>query len=486
MRNQLFIDNEWVDAAGGRTFPTINPATEESITEVALASAADVDRAAQSSARAMRGEWRRLPPERRGELLYRLADLIDAHKDAIAALETRDMGKPLRESYANVARSSRTCRYYAGAVDKLVGDQIPIGLSGLSFTMFEPLGVTAHITPWNYPFANACRSLPAALAAGSTVIIKPASDTPLTTLLLGELCAAAGFPPGAVNILPGSGSETGAVLANHPLVRSITFTGSIPTGKRIAAYAAERLIPTVLELGGKNPQIVFADADFENAIMQTMRGAFTNAGQVCTSVGRVLIERPIYNRYVEALEAKITALTIGDGLDNPDIGPLVSRAHYAEVERYVTIGRDKDGARLVTGGTRAEGFAKGYFWRPTLFHQVDPAMTIAREEIFGPVLAVIPFDTDDAALAIANGLRMGLTSGVFTQDVNRAIRFVRDLEAGMVWVNDWFLSPVQTPHGGVKDSGLGREQGMPALGNYAHIKSVAIRSGPAPDGRART
>lgn len=475
LRTGLFIDNEWSQAEGGRTFATIDPATERTIADVSLAGPGDVDRAVTSSQRALAGAWGRMPPEKRGELLNRLADLIDARKDEIAALETLDMGKPLRESHTNVARSSRTCRYYAGAVDKMLGESIPVGRDAFSFTVREPLGVTAHITPWNYPFANACRSLPAALAAGSTAILKPASDTPLTTILLGELCAEAGFPPGVVNVVPGSGSVTGVALASHPGVRGITFTGSVSTGRRIAAFAAERIVPTVLELGGKNPQVIFADADFDAAVAQTMRGALTNAGQVCTSISRVVVERPIHARYVEALATRMAALTIGKGTDNPDIGPLVSKAHYDEVARYVAIGRDKDGARLVTGGGRPEGFDRGWFWRPTLFDQVDANMAIAREEIFGPVLVVIPFDTEAQALTIANGLALGLTSGVFTRDVSRALRFARDLQAGMVWINDWFLSPVQTPHGGIKESGLGREQGMLALANYTQIKSIGAR-----------
>jgi aldehyde dehydrogenase (NAD+) len=475
IRNRLFIDNAWCDAAGGATFDTIDPATEEVITPVALAGADDVDRAVRSAERALDGEWGRMMPEQRAALLDRLADVIDARKDEIAALETLDMGKPLRESYANVARASRTCRYYAGAVDKLQGDSIPVGPNGYSFTVYEPLGVTAHITPWNYPFANACRSLPTALAAGCTAILKPASDTPLTTLLLGELCAEAGFPAGVVNVLPGSGSVTGAALARHPGVRGITFTGSVQTGQRIAAYAAERVVPTVLELGGKNAQIVFADADLDAAVAQTMRGAFTNAGQVCTSVSRVLVERPVYARYVEALASRIAALRIGNGAGDPDIGPLVSRSHRDDVSRYVSIGRDKDGARLVTGGSRPPGHERGWFWLPTLFDQVSPDMTIASEEIFGPVLSVIPFDTDMQALAMANHPTLGLTAGIFTRDFGRAMRFARDLKAGMVWINEWFLSPVQTPHGGVKESGLGREQGMVALTNYTQLKAIGAR-----------
>lgn len=475
IRNRLFIGNEWCDPAGGGGFETFDPATEEPIARVAAAGPEDVARAVDAAARAMKGEWGRMAPERRGELLERLADVIDARKDEIAALETLDMGKPLRESLANVARSSRTCRYYAGAVDKHLGHSIPVGHNAASFTVHEPLGATAHITPWNYPFANACRSLPAALAAGCTVVLKPASDTPLTTLLLGELCAEAGFPAGVVNVVTGGGSTAGAALAAHPGIRGITFTGSVATGKRIAALAAERIVPAVLELGGKNPLIVFGDADLEHAVAQTIRGAYTNAGQVCTSVSRVLVERRVHARFVEALAAKVRALTVGEGRGNPDIGPLVSKAHYDTVASHVRQARERDGARLVAGGERAPGFARGWFWQPTLFDQVMPDMAIAREEVFGPVLAILAFDGEEEALAIANGLSLGLTSGIFTRDLPRAFRFARDLQAGMVWINEWFLSPVQTPHGGVKESGIGREQGMPALANYTQMKTIGVR-----------
>ncbi len=472
--DKLFIDNEWRDSGAGKRFPSINPATETTIAELTFAETRDVDAAVQSSHRAMRGPWRTIPPEQRGVLLDRLADLIEEKKDLIARTETLDMGKPLRESYANVARSVRTCRYYAGAADKLQGDSIPVGSNGFNFTLLEPLGVTAHITPWNYPFANACRSLPTALAAGCTVILKPASQTSLTTLMLAQLCAEAGFPPGVVNVVTGPGSETGTALARHPLVRGITFTGSISTGKRIMTYAAEHVRPTVLELGGKNPQIVFADADIDAALTQTMRGAFTNAGQVCTSVSRVLVERPIYDDYVQRLKSSIEGLRIGNGLDDPDIGPLVSAQHLDDVSRFVTAGKN-EGAQLVTGGMRPRGFPKGYFLQPTLFADVRPTMKIACEEIFGPVLCVMPFAADNEALETANGLELGLTSGVFTRDLRRAMRFVRELQAGIVWINEWFMSPVQVPHGGVKESGLGREQGLLALRNYVQVKDVGIR-----------
>lgn len=474
MFNDLFIDNAYVPSASARRFDAVDPATEEVITTVAKASADDVERAVASSQRALRGPWYDLPPQARGELIDRLGDLIEANKDVIAQLETLDMGKPVRESYANVARSVRTCRYYAGAADKLEGQSIPVDRRSFNFSFHEPLGVTAHITPWNYPFANACRSLPTALAAGCTVVLKPASDTSLSTLLLGDLCRQAGFPDGVVNVVTGSGSEAGAALARHPGVRGITFTGSVDTGRRIMQMAAEHIRPVVLELGGKNPQIVFADADLDVALKETVRGAFMNAGQVCTGISRVLVERKIYADYVERLRTAVDALTIGHGTDNPDLGPLVSRAHRATVEGYVEIAH-ADGARLVSGGRRPADLERGWFYRPTVFDEVRAEMRIAREEVFGPLLVVMPFETDAEALAIANGVDFGLSSGLFTRDIDRAMRFARDIEAGMVWINEWFQSPVQVPHGGVKTSGIGREQGMLALANYTQVKDVAIR-----------
>ena len=481
MFDELFIDNGFEPPAAGRRFDAIDPATEARITTVAQADADDVDRAVRSAHRAF-AAWRRTTPAERTRLLLQAAAAIHARRDEIARLETLDMGKPLRESLANVARSVRAFEYAAGATDKLEGQSIPVDARSFNFTHLEPVGVTAHITPWNYPFANVCRSLPVALAAGCTAVVKPASDTSLTTLLLGDILRGCGFPPGVVNIVTGSGSQAGAALARHPLVRAITFTGSVGTGQRIAQYACEHVRPVVLELGGKNPQVVCADADFDLALRETVRGAFTNAGQVCTGISRVLVERPLYARYVEALRAKVESLTVAPGLEDADLGPLVSRSHRETVADFAALAR-QEGARLVAGGCVPADRAQGWFYRPTIFDDVSPAMRIAREEVFGPLLVVLPFDDEDQALAIANGVDFGLAAGIFTRDLDRAMRFARDVESGMVWVNEWFQSPVQVPHGGVKHSGIGREQGLAAFSNYLQTKDVAIRFGQAP-GRA--
>lgn len=475
MFDQLFIDNEFVAPTAGHRFDAIDPATEQVITTLALADEGDVDRAVRSAHAAFKG-WRVTTPAERTRLLLRAAALIDERKDEIARLETLDMGKPLRESLANVARSVRTFEYAAGATDKLEGQSIPVDARSFNFTQLEPVGVTAHITPWNYPFANVCRSLPVALAAGCTAVVKPASETCLTTLLLGDILRQAGLPPGVVNIVTGSGAEAGSALARHPLVRAITFTGSVDTGQRVAQYASEHVRPVVLELGGKNPQVVCADADFDQALKETLRGAFINAGQVCTGVSRLLVERSVYPRYVEALRARVEAMTVAPGLDNADLGPLVSRTHRRTVMDYVRIAA-AEGARQVAGGCVPAGRERGWFYRPTVFDEVNPSMRIAREEVFGPLLVVMPFDSDEEALAIANSVEFGLAAGIFTRDLNRALRFARDVEAGMVWVNEWFQSPVQVPHGGVKHSGIGREQGLASFANYLQTKDVAIRFG---------
>jgi aldehyde dehydrogenase (NAD+) len=473
MFDDLFIDNSFTPAASGRRFDAVDPATGAVFASIAAAGATDVDRAVVSAHRAL-GDWRRATPAERSRLLLAAAAAIERRKDEVARLETQDMGKPLRESLANVARAIRTFEYAAGATDKLLGDAIPVDARTFNFTMLDPVGVTAHITPWNYPFANVCRSLPVALAAGCTAVVKPASDTSLTALLLGDILRDAGFPPGVVNILAGSGREVGAALARHPLVRAITFTGSVETGRTIADLAAEKIRPVVLELGGKNPQVVFADADLELALRETMRGAFTNAGQVCTGISRVLVERSIYDTYVDALKMRVDTLTVGPGLENPDIGPLVSATHRERVAGYAALAQ-AEGARLVSGGNVPTDRPQGWFYRPALFDTVSPTMRIAREEVFGPLLVVIPFDTEADALAIANDSDFGLSAGVFTRDIDRAMRFARDVEAGMVWVNEWFQSPVQVPHGGIKQSGLGREQGLIAFANYLQIKDIAIR-----------
>src|SRR5262249_23187221 len=366
MEHRLFIDNEWVDAAAGATFATIDPATEEPIAAVARADAGDVDRAARAADAAMRGAWRQTAPMERGRLLFRLADLIAAHRDELARLETLDVGKPLKDSLGDVDGVVTTLRYNAGAADKMQGETIPLGLDVVDFTILEPLGVTAHIVPWNFPLGMAMRSLAPALAAGCTAVLKPAEQSPLSALKLGELIIEAGFPAGVVNIVTGFGEDAGEALVRHPRVRGISFTGSVETGRKILAAAAPGIKPAVLELGGKNPMIVFADADLDRAVADALAGSFENCGQVCSSSSRYLLDPAIRAEFLDRLAAKASALRIGPGTEDPDIGPIVSREQYDKVTSYIARG-SAEGARLRLGGKRPRHLQRGYFIEPTIF-----------------------------------------------------------------------------------------------------------------------
>jgi len=474
MEHRLFINNEWVDATGRATFATIDPATEEPITAVARADAADVDRAAKAADAAMRGAWRQVAPMERGRLLFKLADLIAANRDELARLETLDVGKPLKDSLGDVDGVATTLRYNAGAADKMQGETIPLGLDVVDFTILEPLGVTAHIVPWNFPLGMAMRSLAPALAAGCTAVLKPAEQSPLSALKLGDLMVEAGFPAGVVNIVTGFGEDAGEALVRHPLVRGISFTGSVETGRKILAAAAPGIKPSVLELGGKNPMIVFADADVARAVDDAAMATFENCGQVCSSTGRYLLHPQIRDEFLDRLQAKAAKLSIGPGIDNHDLGPVVSKEQYARVTGYIARGT-RDGARLRYGGQRPRHLQRGYFIEPTLFDRTEPGAAIAREEIFGPVGVAIDFTTEEQALAIANGLGYGLAAGIYTRDIGRAMRLARALDSGSVWINGWWLGGVQAPTGGVKDSGIGRERGLAGIRNYLQIKNVAVR-----------
>jgi aldehyde dehydrogenase (NAD+) len=474
MEARLFIADQWVVPVSGDTFATIDPSTEEPIQQVARAGARDVDRAVEAAHAAMRGTWREMAPAERGKLLFRLADAVEAASDELALLETTDVGKPLRESRGDVEGVVATLRYNAGAADKLEGTTVPLGREVIDFTLLEPQGVTAHIVPWNFPLGMAIRSLAPALAAGCSAVLKPAEQSPLSALRLAELGRQAGLPKGVLNVVTGFGEEAGEALVRHPLVRGISFTGSIETGRRIMALAAARTVPVVLELGGKNPMLVFADADLERAAADAAEGAFGNSGQVCSSSSRLLVAPEVKDELIDRLRAKAAALRVGPGREDPDLGPLVSAEHYAKVTGYVE-GALRERARLVFGGRRPDHLNRGFFLGPTLFDRVSPDMRIAREEVFGPVTTVTMFESEEEALAIANGLGYGLCAGVYTRDVSRALRLAQRLEAGSVWINGWFLGGVQAPTGGIKDSGIGRERGLPGIRNYLQIKNVAIR-----------
>jgi aldehyde dehydrogenase (NAD+) len=465
------IDGAWSEPAGGRRFETVDPSDEETLTQVARGDADDVDAAVRAAYRAQRGAWRRLAPAERGRLLFKLADAIEAKAERLAVIETLDVGKPLKEARGDVRGVCATIRYNAGAADKMEGATVPLGHDYVDYTVLEPVGVTAHVVPWNYPLGMVARSVAPALTAGCTVVIKPAEQSPLTALVFAELCQEVGFPQGVVNVVTGFGEEAGAALVAHPLVRGVTFTGSIETGRKIYATAAQGLKPVVLELGGKNPMIVFEDADLDRAAFDALDGCFGNSGQVCSSSSRILVQQSVREAFLERFAAGASKLSVGRGVDDRDLGPVVSKEQYDKVMSYLGSGA----GRVRLGGGRPSGLDRGFFVAPTILDEVDPASAVAREEIFGPVATVIPFDSADEALTMANGLGFGLVAGVYSRDIGRALSFARDIEAGSVWVNGWFIGGVQAPTGGIKDSGIGRERGLPGIRNYLSIKNVGIR-----------
>ena len=473
IRDQLFIANEWTPTRNGQTFEAINPSTEESLTQVARGGPEDIDDAVAAAREAFEGPWRRVKPEERGRLLYRVARELEARINEFAELETLDTGKPLAHAHGEISGCVRYLDYYAGAADKIHGETIPLGSDYLNYTVREPLGVTAHIVPWNMPLSMVCRSLAPALAAGNTAVIKPAEQTPLTALKFAEIFLDLHFPPGVYNVVPGFGEEAGKALGEHPGIGSITFTGSVETGRNILHSAAEHVKPVVLELGGKSPQIIFADTDLDLAASEVAKGIYSNTGQYCDAGSRLLVDEGVREPLLEKLIQHSRQIKLGEGMNNPDMGPLVSAEHLERVLGYIDIGR-QEGANMLIGG-KAEEFERGYFVTPTVFDEVESKMRIAQEEIFGPVLSVLPFSGDEEAARIANDSSYGLAAGIFTQNIDRAMRFASEVQAGYVMINEYFTGGMGSPFGGYKQSGIGREKGLVALDNYTQIKNVVLR-----------
>ncbi len=474
LRTKLLIGGEWV--AGSDRFATVNPATEETIAEVEEAGAAEVDAAVRSAREAFESpKWRRMDPHRRSALLWRLADLVEQNAEFIAATETRDNGKPLFESSkVDIPFVVANLRYFAGWADKLTGDVIPVSGGFLNYTLREPVGVVGAIIPWNFPLNIASWKLAPALACGNAVILKPAEQTPLTALLLGELALEAGFPPGILNVIPGRGPVTGQALVEHPDVDKICFTGSTTTGRIVMRTAAEGPKKVSLELGGKSPNVVFADADLDAAVRGAITGIFYGKGEVCAAGSRLLVERSVRDEFVEKLAAKASSMSVGDPTDpKTRIGALVSAEQRDKVLGYIEAGRE-DGATLVAGGNQASVDGRGYFVEATVFDHVDSDMRIAQEEIFGPVLATLAFEDIDDAIDIANRTIYGLAAGVWTRDIGKAHRFARDVQAGTVWVNTYNRYDPGSPFGGFKKSGFGRDLGEIALQEYTQTKSVWV------------
>ena len=468
----LFIDGEWVAASSGETFDTIDPATEEVIAAVSAAEADDVDAAVSNSTDAL-DEWQSVPARERGRILMDVADAIREEADRLAWIETVDNGKPLSQAKTDVLRCGEYFAYYAGMADKLEGESIPMSEEYVDYTVHEPLGVTGHIIPWNFPVGILGRGLAPALAAGNTVVAKPAEQTPLSALEIGALAVEAGLPAGAFNVVPGFGPDAGEPLVRHDDVAQVTFTGSVPTGRLVGKAALEGLKPVHLELGGKNPNVVYPDADLDRAVESTVKSIFSrNAGQVCSSGSRLLLHEDVHDEFLDRLLVAVDDLSIAPGVEDPDVAAITSEEQYDSIMEYIEIGRAEAGEPLV-GGEAID--RTGYFIEPTIFDGVEMDMRIAREEIFGPVLSVLTFSDEREAIEIANDVDYGLVSGIFTSDIGRAHRFAREVEAGGVYINEWFSSGIEAPFGGYKDSGLGRAKGLAALEEYTQTKNVCAR-----------
>ena len=473
---RLLIGGEWREAASGKRFPTINPATAEPILDVAEADAPDIDLAVRAARAALDGPWGKMSASERGALLWKLSDLIQKNNDELARLETLDTGKPIAESSRiDIPMTVDVFRYCAGAATKLEGSTIPVSGPYFNYTLREPLGVVGLIVPWNFPILIGARKVAPALAAGNSVVLKPAEESPLTALRLGELALEAGFPPGAFNVVPGFGPTAGAALVAHPGVSGIAFTGETATGRLIMQNASGTLTKLSLELGGKSPNIVLEDADLDVAARAAMSAIFYNKGEVCTAGSRLFVARPAHDALLDKVVERAGKLVQGDPLDpKTRLGPQISEAQVDRIRRYVEIG-SKEGARLATGGEPARvGNGRGYFWKPTIFDGVRNDMTIAREEIFGPVLAVLSFDSFDEAIAMANDTAYGLAAAVWTRDVKRAHQAARRLQAGTVWINTYNVYDAASPYGGMKSSGFGRESGLASFDFYTQTKSVWV------------
>ncbi len=473
---KLLINNRWVTSKSGKTFPTLNPATGEEICQVAEADAADVDEAVKAARHAFeKGQWRKMSASERGKLMNKLADLIEKNADDLAKLEALDNGKPYSVAKAADLPLTVACyRYYAGWADKIHGKTIPVNGNYFSYTRHEPIGVVAQIIPWNFPLLMQAWKLGPALAAGNTIILKPAEQTPLTALRVGELALEAGFPEGVVNILPGYGPTAGAALSHHWDVDKVAFTGSTEVGKLIMEAAAKTNLKRVtLELGGKSPNIVFADADMNEAIEGAHFALFFNQGQCCCAGSRLFVEEKCYDEFVERSAARARKRTVGDPFDpKTEQGPQVDQDQFDKVMAYIDSGK-KQGARLMAGGSR-EG-DRGYFIQPTVFADVKDDMKIAEEEIFGPVMSIIKFRDMDEVVDRANKTMYGLAAAVWTRDIGKAHHIANNVRAGTVWVNCYDVFDAAAPFGGFKQSGIGRELGEYGLQNYTEIKTVTVK-----------
>jgi betaine-aldehyde dehydrogenase len=481
-RYSMYINGEFVESHRAAYFPVIDPSTEEVIAEVPDADEMDVNRAVAAARAAFdSGPWPQTTAQDRGRILFRLAERIRKESASLAEMESRNTGKPIVEAEYDIADVATCFEYYGGLATKISGHVNPVPDNALSLSLREPIGVAAQIIPWNYPLLMAAWKLAPAIAAGCTCILKPAEQTPLTALAFAHFLAVAGLPPGVVNIITGFGETVGAPLVRHPDVNKVAFTGSASVGKAIVKMAADTVKRVTLELGGKSPNIFFADADFEAAIDGALFGVFINQGEVCSAGSRILVQKPIYSKFVEAMSAKAKTIRLGAPLDRETkMGPLVSKDQFDRVRSFQELGK-KEG-KLASGGGRAAAFAKGFYVEPTIFYDVDNSARIAQEEIFGPVAAVIPFENEADAIRIANATPYGLAAAVWSRDIFKAFRVVKALRVGIVWVNHMQPTYVEAPWGGYKQSGFGRELGQWGIEEYLETKQVHINLNEQPIG----
>lgn len=473
-----FIGGDWVSPANNQTIPVINPSTGETIGELARGSENDIHQAVESAQKALDNQWGSLTATERGQILQKMSQLILDHSDELARLESLDVGKPLKQAKGDVTACARYFKYYGEAADKIFGETIPFQKGHTVLTIREPHGVTAHIIPWNYPMQMFARSVAAALAMGNTCVVKPAEDASLSSLFLADLSLKAGVTPGALNIVTGLGTEAGALLAQHKGIHHISFTGSTAVGKFIQQAAAENTIPVTLELGGKSPQLVFADADLENAIPTLVNSIIQNAGQTCSAGSRIIIEEKIYDKVASMMSDQFSKIQIGEGLSDLDLGPVVSKKQQERVQRMIDEGK-QSGLKVIGEGKIPATLSKnGSYICPTLFSEVPANHHLAQEEIFGPVLCLIKVKDEEEALRVANGTKYGLVAGIWTQDISRAHRLAKKLQAGQVFINNYGAGGgIELPFGGVKASGHGREKGIEALLGFSVLKTITIKHG---------
>src|SRR5438093_2051135 len=474
----LLIDGRRVDASDGRTFDVVDPSSGDVLASVAKATKADVRRAVQSARAALESAaWGGLAPVERGRIMFRMAQAIRERAEELAELESRDNGKPLRQARTDVQVAARYFEFFGGVADKIMGNTIPLGPGFLDFTVREPIGVSAQIVPWNYPIQIGSRGVAPALAAGCAVVLKPSSEAPMTALRLGEIGLACGLPPGVLNVVPGTGSEAGVALASDPHINQLTFTGSVDVGIAVAKMAADNVVPVVMELGGKSPNIVFADADLDLTVQGVANAIFQNAGQTCSAGSRLLVERKAHDELVARLTERAASMRVGPGVTDPDMGPIISKTQLEMIESYVTVGKN-EGATVAAGGGRPSdpSLGRGFYYSPTLLDRVSPDMRVAQEEIFGPVLASISFDELDEAVELANRSQYGLVAGVWTRDINKAMAVSSRIKSGQVYINTYGAGGgVELPFGGYKKSGYGREKGLESLASYTQVKNVCVK-----------